>query len=57
MIHAGVNYQRAMAAYVAAAQNYNDMVMKISSDWANYYKLQVRIAARGRQAVFARLVS
>lgn len=35
-----------MAAYAAACQNYNDMVMKIVNDYATYYKLGVRAAGQ-----------
>lgn len=42
---AGPKYQRAVAAFTAATQNYNDLVFKISGDVAMMFKLQVH--ARG----------
>lgn len=59
---AGVDYQKAMAGYVAATQNYNDMVIKIANLWTAKLQMekdrialtaqknatQVRHAAMGR---------
>lgn len=43
-----------MAGYTAATQNYNDMVMKISNDWATFVQLQARrLGTRGRPAPLA----
>jgi len=46
---AGGKYQRAMAAFVAAAQNYNDLVLKINYLWTTLWQSQKDRAAISQQ--------
>jgi hypothetical protein len=52
---AGVLYQRSMAAYVAASQNYNDLVLKISYMWTSLTQSQKDRAAMSAQIAEARV--